>query len=341
MKKNLLFTFDYELFLGANSGSVQKCMLEPTEKLISLFQEKNIKHAIFFVDTTYLIRLNEAAQTSISAANDFAAIKAQLQDLIRKEHYIFPHIHPHWLDAVYHPEKNRWSLDNIRYYRFNAISESLRASLFEQSMQLLQTIALPVNPSYRCDAYRAGGWCIQPFEDFYPHFKKHGIQTDFSVLPGLKNLSTAQYYDFEKAPQQAIYQFEDDVLQQKNSGTFTQMAISVQAIPNLLQLANKFWLKFLWKTGNHSIGDGNGVVAKASQDASPQITQLEMVSIELMTRVKMPLYLSFLQKNNYMHFISHPKMLSPHNFACFDKFLRQALDKYELETDFRKILQEV
>ena len=61
MKKHLLFTFDYELFLGLRTGIVQECMIDPTEKLISLFEDFNVK-AVFFVDTTCLIRLKENAE---------------------------------------------------------------------------------------------------------------------------------------------------------------------------------------------------------------------------------------------------------------------------------------
>ena len=57
--RNILFTFDYELFLGANSGTVEKCLLEPTNLLINLFDKFSIKNAIFFVDTSYLIRLEQ------------------------------------------------------------------------------------------------------------------------------------------------------------------------------------------------------------------------------------------------------------------------------------------
>ena len=51
-KKLLLFTFDYELFLGDKSGSVQDCLITPTDHLISLLNKYEFK-AYFFVDTVY------------------------------------------------------------------------------------------------------------------------------------------------------------------------------------------------------------------------------------------------------------------------------------------------
>ena len=35
-QKQLLVTFDYELFLGNRSGSVDECMITPTNKLVIL-----------------------------------------------------------------------------------------------------------------------------------------------------------------------------------------------------------------------------------------------------------------------------------------------------------------
>jgi hypothetical protein len=340
-KKNILFTFDYELFLGERSGSVQNCMLKPTEQLLLLFEKHKVSNALFFVDTTYLLRLKKEAQISEKAHVDFLAITKQIQILIQKKHYVFPHIHPHWLDAEYNEKKNEWKLPDLKYYRFHALNETQRTELFDASMALLKEMILPVAPHYQTDGYRAGGWCIQPFQDFLPHFKKHNIKYDFSVLPGIKNLSTAQYFDFTTAPENPIYKFEEDILVQHSTGSFVQFAISVLQIPRKLQFGNKLLLKYLWKTGNRSIGDGSGVVSKQinllEKETNPKN---EMVSFELLTSLKLPLYKAFLNRKGFMHFISHPKMLSKHNFKCVDQFLKTALKKYSIETDFKKMLGE-
>src|ERR1700739_3552615 len=103
-KKNILFTFDYELFLGKKSGSVNRCVLEPTQKLLAIFSEYKISGAIFFVDTTWLIRLKEVAFNNSAAKKDFEKIVEQLRDVVSRGHYVFPHLHPHWINASYLPE---------------------------------------------------------------------------------------------------------------------------------------------------------------------------------------------------------------------------------------------
>ena len=61
--KNLLITFDYELFLGRRSGRPLDCMLEPTKLLLDKLKLYGAK-AVFFVDCTYLCRLKEQGKTN-------------------------------------------------------------------------------------------------------------------------------------------------------------------------------------------------------------------------------------------------------------------------------------
>ena len=52
---NILLTFDYELFFGSKVGSVQSCMLNPTEQIMRILDQSNTK-ATFYVDIGYLLR---------------------------------------------------------------------------------------------------------------------------------------------------------------------------------------------------------------------------------------------------------------------------------------------
>ena len=72
----VILTFDYELFFGANTGSVQKCMIEPTDRLLDL-AEKHIVPMVFFVDVGFLIKLFEKCYEK----EDQELIKAQLKAL--------------------------------------------------------------------------------------------------------------------------------------------------------------------------------------------------------------------------------------------------------------------
>jgi hypothetical protein len=336
-RRNILFTFDYELFLGSGSGTVKKCLLEPTEHLIALFDKYSVRNAIFFVDTSYLIRLEK--EENDSCKRDMALIREQLTRLVQKGHYVFPHIHPHWLDAVYDSGNNQWSLKDYSKYRFHFVSPAEREYLFSESFRILSEIILPVRPGYKISGYRAGGWSLQPFSDFQPFFEAHGISNEFSVVPGFKNHSQAQYFDFSACPQKVIYNFDTDPTTESVNGRFREYTISSVEIKPVTYYLAKVWGKYLWKTGQRSLGDGSGLVVKEGNDNKKRKDVLgsenrEMISFELLTSVKLRSYKKFLETNTYMHFISHPKMLSMHNISMAGQFLKFASARFELCTDF-------
>lgn len=346
MKKNLLITYDYELFLGNLSGKVNECLIEPTSQILSVLEKFNVK-AIFFVDTTYLIQLKERSYQFSICKNDFDTIALQLQQIILAGHYVFPHIHPHWMEAEYLPNSNEWKLNIISKYRFHNLSKNERERVFDDSIQFLNSIILPIHPDYKIDCYRAGGWCIQPFDDFKPLFLKYKFKYDMSVLRGFYLFSSAHFFDFSSAPKKDIYHFEDDVLIETPAGRFTQFPISSIHINSWTLFLDKIWLKYLYRIKrDHSYSRGQGqknVTTDMQSPSSPKgdnflTSKKERIATELLTISKLSTYLKFINKNNYMHFISHPKMLIQHNHKMFEKFLRKVYDKYEIESDFRKMI---
>ena len=57
-----------------------------------------------------------------------------------------------------------------------------------------------VMPKYRCVAYRAGGFGIQPEGDLFKALLNAGIVIDSSVNPHLYSLNTVNSYDFRNVP---------------------------------------------------------------------------------------------------------------------------------------------
>ena len=346
MKKQLLITYDYELFLGNRSGNIEECLIKPTGETLDILGKYNAK-AIFFVDTTYLQQLKKKSADNLSCKKDFETIAGQVRKIIKAGHYIYPHLHPHWLDAEYISETNEWRLNKIDKYRFNNIDEKEKNFVFDGSVNLLKEIIHPVQPAYLIDCYRAGGWCIQPFEDFKPYFIKHNFKYDMSVLGGFYLFSDAQYFDFSSAPEKNIYRFEEDVIVEKQDGSFTQFNISSIHINGFTNFLDKILLKYLYKIkGDHTFTRGQGQVSVKSDMKKPAAnkghdilnSKKERIAVELLTKVKLPAYLEFFHKNSYMQFISHPKMLTQHNHKMFDNFLKNVFSNFEIETDFKKMI---
>jgi peptidoglycan/xylan/chitin deacetylase (PgdA/CDA1 family) len=328
--KHILFTFDYELFLGAKSGSADKCVIEPTKKLVDTLNQYKVK-AIFFIDITWLLRLKEISEKYLAAKIDYEKVIFQLRQIAGMGHYIFPHLHPHWADATYQQDTNQWHLLDYTKFRFHNISSEQREQLFDKSILLLKDI---LGQDYQPKGYRAGGWSIQPFDDFRPFFEKYGITSDFTVLPGRKFSSEGPDYDYSAVQLTQPYTFSKDITKGEK-GPFTEFPITTIPFYGSKKILNRVLLKYLHLKGDTRSGDGNGVLA-GSKEKPTSNSGRDMISIELLTAVKLPLYMEFLKRNNYLQMISHPKMLTPNNLATFQKFMRKVFTLYQVESDFAK-----
>ncbi len=337
--KQILFTFDYELFLGAKSGSVENGMLTPTKNVVAILNRNNLK-GIFFVDCSYLFRLENVIESNENAKNDYQNIKIQLESLIEQGHYIYPHIHPHWIDAKYISSLNEWNLSNNSKYRINSLSIEERQDHFDNAMNALNNILSNTKRHYKIDAYRAGGWCIQPFEIFVPLFDKHNITTDFSVLGEAEKEGNTLSYDFKNISSNATpYRFDSEINIKSKEGKYKEFPISSISIDKN-KFVNKVINKILWKIPyGRNKGNGIGAAFKSFKN-TPSLYDVskEMISIELLTINKLNTYNRYLEANNYMQFISHPKMISQHNLDVLSRFLKKANAKYKIESDWRKII---
>jgi hypothetical protein len=275
-------------------------------------------------------------------------VSLQIQDMVREGHYVFPHIHPHWLDAQYLPDKHEFVLTNVARYRFHNLDLQDRDQVFSDSMHIIEKIIRPVNPDIVINGYRAGGWSIQPFIDLKPYFDKYKIKYDFSVMGGSYQFSNAQYFDFSDAPSKPVYQFNDDIVKEDIEGPFTELTGSVIKVKSYIKLMDKVHRKLLYKfVKDHTYGKGIGQQSKILKDLQPRSLngfptkdkKHEYIAVEMLSVVKLQSYLEFFREEEYMHFVSHPKMLSNHNLYILDKFLEMVFHDYTIETDFIKIAE--
>lgn len=340
--KDVLFTFDYELFLGEHSGTVGDCLIEPTKEIIDILRPHKIK-GVFFIDTAYLLRLEEAGGRDDSAREDLGLVFSQLRSLVKEGHYVFMHLHPHWLDAKYDALKKEWQLRDLSRYRFHNLDDAQKRALFEEAMKLLKEIVSPVNPDLLLNGYRAGGWSIEPFEGFKPYFKEFNIKYDFSVLPGLSEFSAVRHFDYSGMPRnKSIYRFNDSVVREDENGDFIELCISVLRINKITGLLDRIWLKLSHIAGRDEyLPRGEGIVpVPLTPHGEEKSTNkgCEQASVEGMTKVKLAAYFDFLKKNSYMQLASHPKMVNRDNLAVFRVFLQDIFKRYQIETDFLKMV---
>lgn len=340
-KKHLLLTFDYELFLGDRSGTPQDCLIAPTRHLLQIASRYQLK-MVFFVDTLYLLRLKEQAATHGQCADDFKLVTGQLKELAAAGHYLFPHLHAHWLDARYRPGDNEWTLDNARYYRLHAVEQDLRRKLFRESMELLTEIVRSAGADYPIDAYRAGGWSIQPFDVFAPLFREFGIRYEFSVAARRWSFTRAHWFDFT-ATQEACgpYPFAEDVTRPDPSGEFIQFPISFVETGKWsrrldLLLRRTVYRKFLKPYGRGGILHAESLPHDPTR--YPDLYFLQLASVENFRTPFMAEYRRFIEDNDYLHFISHPKLLSRENLFWLGRMLDSLYGRHQVESDFRMMV---
>ncbi|MEO2014237.1 MAG: hypothetical protein ABGZ53_07665 [Fuerstiella sp.] len=323
----LLITFDYELFLGQRSGRVDQCVVSPTAEILRILAS-NDASGIFFVDTTWLRALATISNNDRAASRDYDAVRFQLNEIAEAGHSVFPHLHPHWLDAQYQSESAQWQLNDLQHYRFHSLSGPQKLDMFADAVaQVAQFVG-----NQPVDAYRAGGWSLQPFADFAPFFKQFGIQYDFSVLPGFSCSSTAQQYDFPDAPADRCYCFTHDPAVEDTHGGFTELPISTVPFSDHQRQINRMTTRVLHRCGVRSYGRGRSVNPHVDSHKTPAA---EMAAVESLTLPKSRTYLNTIRQRDYFQFICHPKMVSRHSLWVFDRLLRNLKRTRRLDTDFR------
>ena len=212
---NIYFTFDYELVLGRNVGTVESCLIEPTKAYIDLFKKYDIS-ATFFIDCAYLLRLKELSLQHDDLADDYNSIVDNICLLCTNGHSVQYHFHPQWLYSNY--EDGEWNLD-FEHYKMSDMEEAYLQKTFEEGLALLKSI------TGKCViAFRAGGYSLMSYEKYIDLFRKHGLRIDSSVTSGKRNIKLHKY-DYTKAPKITHWQFNYDLLTPVVDGFFHEYRI--------------------------------------------------------------------------------------------------------------------
>jgi hypothetical protein len=322
---NIFLTYDYELFFGESTGSVDKCMIEPTNQLLKIAKEFNIKMT-FFVDVGYLIKLKEFIPTNPELELDDSKVRTQLVQMIRDEHDIQLHIHPHWEKSYY--ANGKWYIITENAYKLADFNQAEIKRIIVSYKTFLDDIV-----GYKTTAFRAGGWCIQPFSKLKTTFEEVGIKYDSSVFPR-GNFSSSHYsFDFTKAPTKSHYSFEDDECQEVENGTFIEYPISSRRYSPLF-----YWRLYilgrLIPSEHKMIGDGD-FLAQPGRKKSVLINfTWNHVSTDGYYASKLQETLKLLVKNDKedLVVIGHPKGMTNYSFRKLANFIEEHHKKHNFET---------
>jgi hypothetical protein len=311
----IYLTLDYELFFG-KSGTPQKCILEPTDRLMEVCDKHNAR-CVFFIDAGYLEKLRTYSLQFPKLRHDREQIIGQLKRLSSAGHDIQLHVHPHWEGTVY--DGKEWIFDLSRY-RIDAFSDDSVLDIFERySAAITDVTQKPIS------AFRAGGWCIQPFAKFRTVFDRLNIAVDSTVFTGGRNSTATEWYDFRDAPDLDYWRFDSDPCQREANGKFIELPITSYRLPPTF-----FWrlaLTKVAKLGSHrSFGDGTpsrnspGQLARLLTTFSTSVVSMDGYKSSFLMKAYRKM-----KKRRRDHFVvsGHPKALSEYSLKKLDHFLTQ------------------
>lgn len=305
-------SFDYELFFGRASGTAEKCILEPSQRLMDIATKHKVPF-IFFVDAGYLHRLTHYAHVPVCKA-DYERIATQLRRLVAGGHEIALHIHPHWEDSVV--EDGQWRIDTTRYKLADFREEEVLSIISKYHQAIKDITGKP------CLSYRAGGWCIQPFGPIKKALLQNGIHTDSTVYYHGYHASAAHAYDFRNAPDLAEWPFEDDPCVVQKTGSFREIPVTPDTIPPLF-----YWRLYLNMRSNPAVyrpvGDGSWLVDRKRiyKHFYNSTDHFACCDGFFASRLKPVLKRTEKDGKARMMILSHPKSMAPYSFCALDEFI--------------------
>lgn len=321
---NIYITLDYELYFGEKHGTVYKCIIFPTNELIKIAEKYNVRFT-FFIDAGFLLKLDEFRSKYPTLEEDYKAVTEQIKYLSETGHDIQLHIHPHWEDSYYNGLNWIFDLKRYKLVDFNEIEIEDIVSKYKKVLTDLT--------GKKIFAYRAGGWCLQPFGKLKSAFIKNEISFDSSVFKNGFYTSNHYSYDFRSAPDKDLYRFEEEPEIENTIGYFTELPIS--AIKNSPLF---FWKLFLLGRKNPYLHKplGDGIAMPAPGQRKKMLSRYTncTVCIDGYNAKLLQKALMQLQKKKFkqMVVIGHPKALSRYSIQKLEEFVNKNCNKNNFTT---------
>jgi len=310
---NIYITLDYELFLGRNTGSVERCLIEPMNELYAIAKKYNIIFTLF-VDAAYLYALKKFNYNN-QIKNDYDNVCIHLQQLKKLGHEIQLHIHPQWFYVHW---DGKWILPQ-QYYKLSDLPDNDVGELFKTSKEILEETV-----QGKVIAFRAGGFSTQPTSLLKELFLANDIQIDSSVYPhGFYN-SDYQRYDYLNAPEKDIYRFDSDICIEDRQGPFIELPVSGYKVSPVFYW--RYVFSRLAKSKKHLLyGNGNAVPLNNDSIVERLIKKTNgLVSIDglKISYLNAALKANMNSGSNHFCIIGHPKLATPYSLKKLESFCK-------------------
>lgn len=328
---NIFLTLDYELFLGDVAGTPENCLIRPMNALCNSLDKYNIKF-IIFVDAAYLLRMFQLKEIYHQIKKDYELVVNHLKQLRTHGHDIQLHFHPQWLYSNWNEEENRWQLV-LDHYKLSDMEKEFAFNSFGEAKDLLDNTIEKI--TY---AFRAGGYSLETFTDYIELFKKNGICIDSSVSRGAIEKSKYQEYDYRNIPKEIIYQFDNSIKEESQTGGFKELSIS-SCTWNPVYYFTVIRPKLLFYYPQIIFKDGQSIISKIKYNHLNKLNKLFQKKIfqasidGVMSTVIDDVYEYAVNKGQKnLVFIGHPKNLSDQSIRNLEYFVKEKFNKVTFAT---------
>jgi hypothetical protein len=293
-------------------------MIHPTEQLLTVLNKYNSKVCLF-VDAGFLVKLREYSTTFPELNEQYKKIQTQLLQLSRQGHDIQLHIHPHWVDSTY--DSTGWKINTARYRLHDFSSPQINDIVSSYKAELQLCTEQPIF------AYRAGGWCLQPFDQLREALTNNGIWLDSTLFNQGYSSDPTRHFDFKTMPDLPHWRFSQDPLKVDSSGKFVELPISAFKTSPLFFWQLAFHKKFSSKQFK-PFGDGQAMVAN-NQYYLDRLTKTTYGPVmidgakagQLQSAFKT--YISNQKEGGVFNIMGHPKSLAPYSLRKLEQFLQK------------------
>lgn len=302
-------TWDYEIYMGTDQGNWRKSVINNTKSLTDIMAKYNVV-STFFVDTLFLLRLKELGE--IDTLENF---EKQLVELYKIGHDIQLHIHPHWINSKI-DKLDRWIIDYNYYQHSSLTKEEIDFWITESCLYLKELL-----PDIKLCVFRAGGFCVEPFDNLSESLLKNGIFIDSSVYASGFDDSKYQKYDFRQIPTKHSWKFNVSPLSLEN-GRFVEVPLTSINM-TLRDIIGQISYKF---TGYRSEENNGSSIHKSFIERLINLSKSRSVPMSV-DGYKMCMTERALDSNAFENIVilGHPKTFSGlRERLNFDRFLKRA-----------------
>lgn len=173
----VLFTLDYEIH-GNGEGCPLELMVEPTERIMKLFEQFGAKLTIM-ADVAEIFKYRDYWEEAGHDRFHFERIAEQLKDAVHRGHDVQLHLHSSYFNAIY--DGRRWAQDWSEY-SFANLPYARMSEMIEVGKRFLEDLLIPVRSDYRCLAFRAANWSVAPSSNVVRALAENGLKLDTSVF---------------------------------------------------------------------------------------------------------------------------------------------------------------